>query len=117
MRVLPQLFNGIGQIDASYQVPEASVSSYNLQIDCRGMEMFFTKCARIVAILGLLGAIAQIAMGFQYAQIGLEEQAKAGLSSAKHFDRGAYMLLFSFALGTLVEISFNIRKAITKDAA
>ncbi|UHS56020.1 hypothetical protein [Agrobacterium vaccinii] len=79
--------------------------------------MFFTKCARVVAILGLLGSLAQIAMGFQYAQIGLEEQVRAGISSAKNFDRGFYGLIFSFALGTLVEISLNIHKNVRKDDA
>jgi hypothetical protein len=78
--------------------------------------MFFTKCAGVIAILGLLGSLAQIAIGFQYAQMGLEEQARAGVSSAKHFDRGFYGLIFCFALGTLVEISFNIRKIVRKDS-
>ncbi|WP_421423465.1 hypothetical protein [Agrobacterium rosae] len=76
--------------------------------------MFFTKCAMVVAVLALLGSVAQIAMGFNYAQIGLEEQARAGISSAKHFDRGGYMLLFSFALGTLAEISRNIKRLLDK---
>ncbi len=72
--------------------------------------MFFTKCAMVIAVLGLLGAAGQIVLGFQYAQMDIKQQIAAGVSSAKHFDRGSYMLLFSFALGTLAEISFNIRK-------
>lgn len=108
---------GLGRLTLLIRFPRRVFRPTTCKSIAGGWKCFFTKCARIVAILGLLGAIAQIAMGFQYAQMGLEEQAKAGLSSAKHFDRGAYMLLFSFALGTLVEISFNIRKAITKDAA
>ncbi|MCZ7975028.1 MULTISPECIES: hypothetical protein [Agrobacterium] len=79
--------------------------------------MFFTRCAFVVAVLGLVGSAAQIAMGFQYAQLDLQQQAAAGISSAKHFDRGFYGLLFSFALGTVAEISFNIRKSVPKDNA
>ncbi|HWV31045.1 MULTISPECIES: hypothetical protein [Agrobacterium] len=76
--------------------------------------MFFTKCAAFVAIMGVIGAAGQIYIGFGYAQMSIEQQVAAGVSSAKHFDRGAYMLLFSFALGTLVEISFNIRNLARK---
>lgn len=78
--------------------------------------MVFTKCAMVVAVLGLIGAAGQIYMGFEYVQMTMEQQAAAGVSSARHFDRGSYMLVFSFALGTLAEISTNIRSSVRKDA-
>lgn len=78
--------------------------------------MFFTKCAMLIALLGLLGAAGHIILGFQYAQMEIPQQIAAGVSSAKNFDRGSYMLIFSFALGTLAEISTNIRKSVPKDA-
>lgn len=76
--------------------------------------MFFTKCAMVIAVLGLLGAVGQIYLGFQYVNMDMQQQVAAGVSSAKHFDRGSNMLLFSFALGTVAEISFNIRKYLDK---
>lgn len=76
--------------------------------------MFFTKCAMVVAVLGLIGAAGQIYMGVEYVQMTLDQQVKAGVSSAKNFDRGGYMLIFSFALGTLAEISANIRKSASR---
>jgi phage tail tape-measure protein len=79
--------------------------------------MFFTKCAMVIAVLGLIGAAGQIYLGFSLLQMDSQQQAAAGISSGKHFDRGGYMLLFSFALGTLAEISFNIRKGVDKAQA
>ncbi|KQR32500.1 hypothetical protein ASF91_13270 [Rhizobium sp. Leaf155] len=68
----------------------------------------------VIAVLGLIGAAGQIALGFQYVQMDMQQQVAAGVSSAKHFDRGAYMLLFCFALGTVAEVSFNIKKHLDK---
>jgi hypothetical protein len=77
--------------------------------------MFFTHLGRVIAILGLLLAISQIALGVMIATefIGPYEAALARYSSASSsgqiINRGSYAVLASIVLGILTEISYALR--------
>ena len=78
--------------------------------------MFFTRLARVVAVIGFaLGAFRTL-VGFAIATgvIGPYEAALAryapASSSGAVIDNGVNMILFAIALGTLAEISFSVRK-------
>jgi hypothetical protein len=76
--------------------------------------MFFTAIARIIAILAFITGLFQLVMGVGIATdvIGPYEwalQRYGANSSGEMIDRGIYITIFAAALGTLAEISRNIR--------
>src|SRR4030095_10676449 len=76
--------------------------------------MFFTKTARILAIvafvLGLLGLLLGIS-AVTFGHWGPDEVTRYG-SPWRNIDRGIYTILFAIALGTLAEISISLRKRL-----
>lgn len=81
--------------------------------------MFFTRLARLVAILVFVLAVFQVLLGVAIATefVGPYEAAlaryTAASSSGEVIDRGLYSILFALGLGTLAEISFAVRKGST----
>jgi hypothetical protein len=79
--------------------------------------VFFTKSARIVAIVALVFGLLSLSQG-----VGLttgfliaDPQLNSGIRSpGRSIDRGIYTILFAVALGTLAEISFQIRRVHDK---
>jgi len=76
--------------------------------------MFFTKLARIIAILALAFGIARVSIGFYVAFIEPKEAREAAgaryigsKSSGEAIDQGIYIILFAVALGKLAE---SVRK-------
>ncbi|MBR0827059.1 hypothetical protein JQ596_16075 [Bradyrhizobium manausense] len=85
--------------------------------------MFFSKLARILAILALVFGLLRVLTGFVVAGIEpteVREAARAryigSKSSGQAIDSGIYAILFAVALGTLAEISFSTRKGSTASA-
>jgi len=80
--------------------------------------MFFSKSARILAIVALVIGLTNVLLGFAIANewLGPYEAALARYttrsSSGQVIDRGIYAILVAVALGTLADINFSIRKAI-----
>ncbi len=76
--------------------------------------MIFSKLARIVAWLALVLGAFQVVIGLGVGTGFLGPSAlplfAPGPSSGKVIDRGTYILIFAIALGTLAEISFNVRR-------
>ncbi|MBB3562351.1 putative membrane protein [Rhizobium sp. BK512] len=79
--------------------------------------MIFTNLARIVAWLALVLGASQILIGFGIAnevfgpyKEALARYAPGAANAGKVIDRGFYAVLFAVALGTLAEISFNLRR-------
>ena len=78
--------------------------------------MFFTKFARILAIVALVLGLLVLLLGVSavtFGQWGPDEVARYG-SPWKNIDRGIYTILFAVALGTLAEISFQIKRVHEK---
>jgi hypothetical protein len=81
--------------------------------------MFFTRLARIVAILVFVLAVFQVLLGVSIATEFLLPYEEAlvryttASSSGQVIDRGLYGILFALGLGTLAEISFAVRKGST----
>jgi len=83
--------------------------------------MFFTKTARIIAIVAIVFGLFRILMGFSVANIEPKEErefARAHFIGSKSpgqaIDSGVYTILFAIALGTLAEMSFQIRRVHDK---
>jgi hypothetical protein len=74
--------------------------------------MFFTKLARIVAIVGLLFGFLLLVLGIAGATAVIDEAAQARYGgTGRMIDRGVFTILIGLVLGTLAEISFSIRQA------
>ncbi|MBX4899484.1 hypothetical protein [Rhizobium bangladeshense] len=78
--------------------------------------MFFTKFARVVAWILLVGSVTRIVTGIGIATeiLGPYEEALRRYggraeSSGAIIDRGVYALLIAIALGALAEISSSVR--------
>jgi hypothetical protein len=78
--------------------------------------MIFTNLARIVAWLALVFGALRLAVGYGIATRSLGEYGAAlaryapdASSSGEVIDRAIYVIIFAIALGTLAEISFNVR--------
>ena len=79
--------------------------------------MFFSKSARVVAILAVVFGLFRVLMGFTVAGIEPKEAREdvrahyfGSKSTGQAIDHGIYTILFAIALGTLAEISFSLRK-------
>lgn len=73
--------------------------------------MFFTRLARVVAFIALVLGIVHLAMAIAIAggMLGPGAAERYLVSTVgEAIDRGAYMVIFSIALGTLAEISAKI---------
>ena len=81
--------------------------------------MFFTRLARVVAVIGLVLGVFRALLGLAIAAgyIGPYEAALAryttASSSGEAISSGLIMTLLALALGTLAEISFSVRKGST----
>jgi len=78
--------------------------------------MFFSKSARILAILAFVFGLLSILNGLLVLGIEPKEARVLYLGSkspGQVIDRGIYTILFAVALGTLAEISFSMRKGST----
>ena len=74
--------------------------------------MFFTKTARVLAIVALVFGLLNILMGLSVVGVEPKEDRVLILGSkspGQVIDRGIYTILFAIALGTLAEISFSMR--------
>lgn len=80
--------------------------------------MFFSHLARIIAWIGFLIGLANLAIGIAIAAgiIGPYEAALARYTgtetSGQAIDRSIYLLLGAIALGSIAEMSFNLRKRV-----
>ncbi|EJC82490.1 hypothetical protein Rleg4DRAFT_4205 [Rhizobium leguminosarum bv. trifolii WSM2297] len=79
--------------------------------------MIFTHIARVITFLAVIFGALQLAIGFGIATeffgpyaAALARYAPGAANSGEVINRGTYALLLAVALGTLVEISFNIRR-------
>ena len=78
--------------------------------------MFFSHGARVIAVLGLIFGALQVLMGFAIANgwggIGEDDLSRytTAPTTGAVIDRGIYMILAAFALGTLAEIGLAARK-------
>ena len=78
--------------------------------------MFFTRLARVVAVIGFALGVFRTLLGFAIATgiLGPYEAALARYTTASSsgvvIDRGLMVIVFAIALGTLAEISFSVRK-------
>ena len=80
--------------------------------------MFFTYAARILSILALIAGLGLVLAGLTIANgwtglpydVALARYFPSSPSSGKVIDRGALVIVFAVALGTLAEISFGLRK-------
>jgi hypothetical protein len=79
--------------------------------------MFFSKSARILAILAIAFGLLRVLIGFGVANIEPTEEREfararyiGSKSPGQAIDQGIYTILFAIALGTLAEISFSMRK-------
>jgi hypothetical protein len=76
----------------------------------------FSRASRIVAILAVVGGVAQYGLGLAMATgfIGPYEAALAryttASSSGEVINKATYTILFGLALGTLAEIGIAVRK-------
>jgi hypothetical protein len=82
--------------------------------------MLFTYAGRVVAILAIVGSAFDLVGGISIIT-GWATPADAvlhryyGNTTVGHLiDRGVYELLFAIALGTITEISFNLRRLSRK---
>jgi hypothetical protein len=71
--------------------------------------MFFTKSARVVAIVALVFGL--LALGGGIAARFWDEASVARYGKPPSIDFGIYTILIAIALGTLAEISLSMRKA------
>ncbi len=85
--------------------------------DQNGAQVFFTKLARIIAVIMLFACTFRLVLGFYVASIDdpVERAAVAArylgrFTSGEAIDRGFYGLILAVALGVLVEISSSLRK-------
>jgi len=79
--------------------------------------MFFTKSARILAVLALGFGLLRVMMGFSIAWTEPAEAREAararyigGKSTGEVIDKGIYTIFFAVVLGTLAEVSVSLRK-------
>jgi len=79
--------------------------------------MFFTKSARILAVLALVFGLLRVVMGFSIAWIEPGEAREAARaryigskSTGEVIDKGIYTILVAVALGTLAEVGVSLRK-------
>lgn len=78
--------------------------------------MFFSHGARIIAALGLIFGILEVLMGFSIANgwggINKDDlgQYTTAPTTGALIDRGIYVLIAAFALGTLAEIGLAMRR-------
>jgi hypothetical protein len=77
----------------------------------------FSQASRVVAILAVVGGVAQCALGLAIATgfIGPYEPALAryttASSSGEVINHATYAILFGLVLGTLAEIGIAVRRA------
>ena len=80
--------------------------------------MFFTRIGRGLAVLAMIFGILKVVMGFAIASGAISlASGKSALSryfpgyssTGELIDAGLYMVIFSFALGILTEISYAVR--------
>jgi hypothetical protein len=84
--------------------------------------MFFSKSARILAVAAIVfGLLLRILMGFTVAGIEPKEEREfararyiGSKSTGQAIDQGIYTILFAIALGTLAEMSFQIKRVHDK---
>lgn len=79
--------------------------------------MIFTKLARIVAWIVLVGSVLRIVTGLVIAteifgpyEEALRRYGGSAQSSGAIIDRGVYAMLVAIALGTLAEIGIALRR-------
>jgi hypothetical protein len=79
--------------------------------------MIFTNLARIVSWLALVFGAIRFATGIAIAlgtlgeyDAALARYAPGAANVGEVIDRGMYVVIFAIALGTLAEISFNVRR-------
>ena len=78
--------------------------------------MFFSKSARIVAIVALVLGFLSLShgIGLTTGYLIADPKVNSGIRSpGQSIDRGIYTILFAIALGTLAEMSFSMRKRST----
>ena len=75
--------------------------------------MFFSKAARVLAILGFIAATTRIASGVYLALSGVRGAELGSYTSlpttGAMIDQGTLWLVVTVALGTLAEIAFAVR--------
>lgn len=83
--------------------------------------MFFSKSARVFAIVALVFGLMDFLRGNLIAfelilpyHEALARYAPGKSSSGQVIDRGIYTVLFGVALGTLAEISFQVKRVLEK---
>jgi hypothetical protein len=77
------------------------------------VQVFFTKSARVLAIVAFVIGILSLSHGIGLATGFLiaDPQVNSGIRSpGRSIDRGIYTILFAIVLGVLAEISFSVRK-------
>jgi hypothetical protein len=85
------------------------------------MQCSSAKWPEILAIAAIVFGLLRIVMGFSIATIepaDVKEAARArylgSSTTGQAIDRGIYTILFAVALGTLAEISFQIKRVHEK---
>jgi len=81
--------------------------------------MFFSKTARILAIVLFVFGLLGFSLGISALAGVMDEAARAryvGKSPWGSVELGIYIILVGVALGTLAEISLSLRKRSTQDA-
>jgi hypothetical protein len=84
------------------------------------MQMFFTKAARIIAIVAIVLGLLRVLVGNYVAfhkpegRDLVQSRYLGSSTSGQAIDQGIYIILFAMALGTLAEISFQIKRVHDK---
>ena len=77
--------------------------------------MFFTKTAKILASLGLLGGtvrfLTALGVAMEFLPPGAIRRYLGSGTAAEHIDRGLYVMFCSIVLGVIVEISEGVRRS------